>query len=244
MSALLRIPLELIDDHPANVRSSLDDDSDMLELVASISSHGLIQPLVVCPIGKRFRLLAGHRRKRALFLAGNDTAPCIVREGLSLSGALEIMLIENIQRKDLDPLEEAEAFDALHNIGLSQQQIAAKIGKSVFYVSQRLSFLHLSPEEQNALRSGQMGVAEAHEAARPRRNAAKGCESPDKMDRGWRPPHLTEEHSQAPVATALCDERGHNRRRRIGPACGICWEDAIRADQEAHHPPLRILEVS
>lgn len=239
-----RLPIALIDDHPANVRSSIDDDDpQMMELVASIRQHGVLQPVGVYRFGQRYRLLRGHRRKRAAFLAGLETLPCmVVDKPATMAEALEKMLVENIQRKSLDPLEESEAFIALCNTGMTQIEIARKIGKSDYYVSQRIAFSYLTPQEQAALRRGDVGLVEAYDVAAPRRAAAQGRPTDVKANRGWTLPHFTTEHPQAQVAKAFCDESQHNNRRRIGPACPACWEAAIRADQEATRAPLVILE--
>lgn len=128
------------------------DAGELEELAASIREHGIIQPLVVSPgRGGNFTLIAGERRLQAAKRAGLKTVPIIVRQA-SDRQLLELALIENIQRADLGPLEEAEAYQHLvQDFGLSQEQVAERVGKSRVAVTNTLRLLGLSAKVKQAL---------------------------------------------------------------------------------------------
>lgn len=128
------------------------DAGEIEELAASIREHGIIQPLIVSPgRGGNFTLIAGERRLQAAKRAGLKTVPIIVRQA-SDRQLLELALIENIQRADLGPLEEAEAYQHLvQDFGLSQEQVAERVGKSRVAVTNTLRLLGLSAKVKQAL---------------------------------------------------------------------------------------------
>jgi len=133
------------------------------ELAASIRSQGLVQPLLVRPIdeGARYEIVAGERRWRAAKLAGLTEVPVFVRP-LSDMEVMAAALIENLQREDLNPLEEARALAALRaEFGLSQDELANMLGKSRPAIANSLRLLNLSPEAQNALENGQISAGHA-----------------------------------------------------------------------------------
>jgi ParB family chromosome partitioning protein len=119
------------------------------ELVASIRKHGVLQPLIVRRVGEGYQLVAGERRLRAAEAAGLQTVPVVVRE-IAEERLLEIALVENLQREDLDPLEEARALQALVERGHSQEEVAALVGKSRPAVANAVRLLQL-PEAVQAL---------------------------------------------------------------------------------------------
>lgn len=125
------------------------------ELVDSIVKHGILQPILVEPTKEKgkYRLLIGERRFRAAKKAGFKTIPAIVLEKpLKPDEALEVRLIENLHRENLDPLDEAETYAALREIGLTVSAIARRIGKSRPYVSQRMRLLKLHPAVRMSVR--------------------------------------------------------------------------------------------
>lgn len=133
------------------------------ELAASIKQYGVLQPIIVSPSGKGYEIIAGERRWRATQLAKLDTIPAIVREK-ALVEKLEIALIENVQRVDLSPLEQALSIDYLHEqFNLSYQDIAAKLGKAVSTVNNLVRLLQLPEDAQKALRAGR--ITEGHARA-------------------------------------------------------------------------------
>ena len=125
------IPLALIQRNPRQPRKDMDP-TELEGLAASIREHGLLQPVVVSPLksGDGYRLIAGQRRLDAARLAGLDAVPAIVRQ-VNEQQRLELALIENLQREDLNALEAAEGYRQLaEEFGLSHEDIAARIGKS------------------------------------------------------------------------------------------------------------------
>jgi ParB family chromosome partitioning protein len=132
-------------------RSSLDPD-ELAELAASIGEHGLIQPLIVTQQGpERYQLIAGERRWQAARMVGLATVPAIIKEATPQQ-VLELALVENIQRADLSPLEEAGAFRQLtEEFGLTQEQVAERVGKSRVTVTNTLRLLRLPIEVKQAL---------------------------------------------------------------------------------------------
>jgi len=222
----------LIDPHPANVREDLGDLGD---LARSIRQQGIIQPLVVQPhptAEGRYRILAGHRRFDAAQLAGLNAVPAIIRHGLSDEQVLELMLVENCQRRDLNPMEKAEAMDALRQRGHTQTEIARRTGITQTTVSYYLSLMTLAPETQEKVRSGALSAADAVKAVRTVRRQNRQKKTGTKINNfEWEPDYLAETHPLAKKARRMCEARGHGMRRRIGPACGQCWETAIRLDE-------------
>jgi len=143
-------------------RASFDEEG-LAELAASIRAQGVVQPIVVTPDGAGgYTIVAGERRWRAARQAGLETVPVVVREVASEQELLELALIENLQRTDLNPLEEAEAYRALQDrFGLSHEEIAVRVGKSRPAVSNTLRLLKLPPEVQELLRAGQLTAGQA-----------------------------------------------------------------------------------
>lgn len=136
-------------------------DEHLEELVSSIKEHGIIQPLIVRLRGERFELIAGERRWRASQKAGLTEAPIIVREA-SDRDVLELALIENLQREDLNPIEEARAFARLaKEFGEKQEEIAQKVGKSRAAVANSMRLLELDEQVQAWLVQDRVSVGHA-----------------------------------------------------------------------------------
>jgi ParB family chromosome partitioning protein len=138
------------------------DEESLIELASSIAQIGVLQPILVRPVGEdRFELIAGERRWRAAGRAGLATIPAIVRTGDDL-GSVEKALIENLHRQDLTPLEEAAAFQQLiEDFGLTHEQVADRIGKSRSAVSNTLRLLGLPPAVQHYLADGKLSAGHA-----------------------------------------------------------------------------------
>lgn len=136
-------------------------DKDALQLLAdSIKEHGIIQPIVVAKAAKGYEIVTGERRWRASRLAGLTEIPAIVRE-YSPQNLMEVALIENIQREDLNPIEEAAAYRSLMDeFDLTQEDISARLGKSRSTIANSLRLLSLEPELQKFVISGQ--ISEGH----------------------------------------------------------------------------------
>lgn len=219
--------------HPRNVR---DDLGDLSGLVESIKAHGILQPLVVepQPLGSgQFIIIAGHRRYAAAKRAGLDMVPVIIRELAEGTEPEELMLVENLQRADLNPMDKAEAMGALRKKGYSAARIATSIGVSDQSVYNYLLLLDLAPRSQQQVRDGILSTADALGGIRRARKTQRKREGKPPMGSGeWEPDHFTGTHSLAKKAAAMCEAREHSMRRRVGKtACGQCWETVIRADE-------------
>ena len=133
----------------------------MLELIESIRQHGIIQPLIVRQVGTRFELIAGERRWRAAQELGLATVPAMVRTATDLE-VLELSLIENLQRADLNPIEEAQGYARLANeFGMRQEDIALKVARSRAAVANALRLLDLHPQVQIWLAQNLVSVGHA-----------------------------------------------------------------------------------
>ncbi len=141
------------------------DDQELAELASSIAQLGVLQPLVVTAgpaPGGRYRIVAGERRWRAARKAGLETVPVVFRDVEEERELLELALVENLQRSDLNPLEEAEAFRSLSDeFGFSQKEIAHRVGRSRATVANALRLLRLPAAVQDQLRSGALTAGQA-----------------------------------------------------------------------------------
>jgi ParB family transcriptional regulator, chromosome partitioning protein len=150
---LLEIDLDRISPNPRQPRTSLKD-GELAELAASIREHGILQPLIVTRVDAGYRLVAGERRWRAARLAGLRTVPVVIKDATPQQ-LLEIALVENIQRQDLSPLEEAAAYRQLiDEHALTQEEVARRVGKSRSAVANTIRLLNLIPEAMEALERG------------------------------------------------------------------------------------------
>lgn len=147
------IDIEFLQPNPLQPRGLITPDS-LLELVDSIREHGILEPLIIAKTPAGFQIIAGERRWRAAKLAGLKKVPTVIRETTAV-GLLEMALVENVQRQDLLSIERAQAFKRLiDEFGQTPTSIAAKIGKSVPYVSNSLRLLTLPDAIKDALISG------------------------------------------------------------------------------------------
>lgn len=165
-AAPLQLLLDEIMPNPHQPRQSMDS-QELQELADSIRQHGLIQPLIVAPLAEeqqtgqaRYQLIAGERRWQACRLAGVKRVPVVVKT-VSPRELLELALVENIQRADLNPLEEAAAYQQLMDeFGLTQEQVASRVGRSRVAVANAVRLLRLPAEVKEALRQGR--ITEGH----------------------------------------------------------------------------------
>lgn len=158
---LRHMPIDLLKASPNNPRKHFAD-SELDELAKSIRDKGLLQPIVVRPAaGGDYEIVAGERRWRAAQRAGVHDVPVLIRE-LSDGEALEIALIENIQRTDLNPLEEARAYGLLlEQFSYTQQQLAESIGKSRSHIANTLRLLNLPESVRQQIEEGQLTAGHA-----------------------------------------------------------------------------------
>jgi ParB family transcriptional regulator, chromosome partitioning protein len=159
----VQLPIDSIIRNPRQPRQSFKED-ELEELAASIRAHGIIQPLIVSPgTGGSYTLIAGDRRWQAARRAGLKTVPVVVRVA-SDQQLLELALIENVQRADLNAIEEAEAFQHLaKEFGMSHEAIASRVGKSRVAVTNTIRLLEASPAVKQALVDGR--ISEGHARA-------------------------------------------------------------------------------
>jgi ParB family chromosome partitioning protein len=155
------IPLDQIDRNPFQTRSQINEEQ-LAELAASIAANGVVQPILVRPLANgRFQLIAGERRWRASQLAGKPTIPAILRQ-VSDEQAMEITIVENLQRADLNPMEQARAFERLsREFHMTQEQMATRTGKDRATVANFLRLLRLPSTVQSKVESGQLSFGHA-----------------------------------------------------------------------------------
>lgn len=155
-----KLPLDSIEPNPMQPRDVFQPER-LEELAASIRVHGVIQPLVVRKGGKAYQIIAGERRWRASRLAGLTEVPVVIQE-ITDKGLLEVALIENIQREDLNPIETAQAFDRLsRELGLSQEEIGRRTGKDRTTITNLIRLLRLPQEIQTLVAEGRLSMGHA-----------------------------------------------------------------------------------
>jgi ParB family transcriptional regulator, chromosome partitioning protein len=155
------IPVDQIERNPYQTRAAVDEGA-LKELAASIAASGVVQPVLVRPLAdNRFQLIAGERRWLASKLAGKTTVPAILRH-VSDEQAMEITIVENLQRTDLNPMEQARAYDRLaHHFKMTQEQMAQRTGKDRASVANFLRLLRLPLEVQQKVESGSLSFGHA-----------------------------------------------------------------------------------
>lgn len=157
---ILEIDINKIEANKNQPRKYFDEES-LLELSESIKNYGMIQPIVVRRINDYYELIAGERRFRAAKIAGLKKLPAIIKD-FDKSTAFEVALIENIQRKDLNPIEEAESFYKLQTeFGFSQEEIAEKVGKSRSAIANAIRLLNLDSRVLNFVRENKLSGGHA-----------------------------------------------------------------------------------
>lgn len=160
VEGIQQVPLERVQASAFQPRAQFDPQG-LQELAQSMRSGGVVQPVTVRPLGDRYELVAGERRLRAARLAGLSHIPAIVRT-LSDEQALELSLVENIQREDLNALEQARAFDRLASeFALTQEEIAGRTGKDRATVANLMRLLRLPAEVQQLLEEGKLTAGHA-----------------------------------------------------------------------------------
>lgn len=253
---------------PANVRARL---GDLQTLAESIRTHGILQPLLVAPHPTKagtFRIIAGHRRRAAAALAGETSLPCVIIDTARGATAVDeraLMLVENLQRQSLSPMEAARAFAALaerHPIS----EVARLTGFSAATVRSRIALLDLPTDAHALIADGTLTLADAadlvkqmrQQADAARRAAAPGAVRSAGCDEAGLT--LVEDHTGSSTTGVAVGRRarqcgfdlshrlaGHVRqacthhdlaRRILGPGCAECWEAMIRADALGTLPAL------
>lgn len=168
------LPIDLIDRNPYQTRTHWDENA-LNELAASIRVSGVLQPVTVRPHEGRFQLITGERRWRASQLAGKATVPSLVRQ-VSNEQAMEMTIIENLQREDLNPMEQARAYERLsQEFNLTQEQMAQRTGKDRSSVANFLRLLKLPAEVQALVETAKLSFGHA--------KALMPLDSPEAMNR-------------------------------------------------------------
>jgi ParB family chromosome partitioning protein len=153
------VPVARIQHNPFQPRKTFDPE-ELAALSASVKTHGILQPLIVRPVGDGYQIIAGERRLRAAQEAGLTTVPVRIVD-FNDQQTLEAALIENIQRTDLNPIEKAQGFkEYLDRFGLSHEQLAQRLGLARSTITNLVNLLELAPEVQEAIRVNQ--ISEAH----------------------------------------------------------------------------------
>ncbi len=151
-----------ISPNPYQPRKTFRDEA-IQELAASVKEHGIVQPLLVTKTESgKFQLIAGERRFRAARIAGLNKVPVVVKDSVAGLGALELALIENIQREDLNPIEEAVAYKQLHDeFGLTQEEVAKRVGKERSTVANHIRLLKLPDKVKKLVAEGSLSMGHA-----------------------------------------------------------------------------------
>lgn len=209
-----KVPIEFLKANPRNPRRTFDD-TELNELAASIKEHGVIQPIVVRPLkgsADRFEIIAGERRWRASQRAGLHEVPIVPIE-VSDTDALEIMIIENVQREDLNAMEEARGYHALADeFKHSQENIAKVVGKSRSHVANMMRLTRLPDEVQDYIASGKLSAGHAR--------ALIGVDAPTAVAR-----RVVEEGLSVRQTEALAHEEGVPERKPQKPRAAKAAKD-------------------
>jgi ParB family chromosome partitioning protein len=161
-AAPIEIPISRIRGNPYQPRQRLEQ-AALKSLAESIGVHGVLQPVIVTEVFDGYQLVAGERRVRAAQMAGLDHVPAIVRQ-MAKRDQLAVAIVENVQRSDLNPMEEAHAFRQLGDeFGLTQEEIGTRVGRARSTVANTLRLLDLAPDVQQALSEG--SITEGHARA-------------------------------------------------------------------------------
>ncbi len=166
------LPIDLIDRNPRNPRRDFRDE-ELAELTDSIKRHGIVQPIAVRPVGERYEIIAGERRWRGAQRAGLHDVPVTILD-ISDREALEVAIVENVQRADLNPVEEARGYQALiAEFGYTQQTLGETIGKSRVHVTNTLRLLKLPESILEMLEAGTISAGHGR--------ALLGAPDPEKL---------------------------------------------------------------
>ncbi len=179
VSALELLAVDLIDHHPANPRHQI---GDIAELAESIRLVGVLQPISVYREGGRFVCLMGNRRLAAARKAGLEAVPALVWGQMGPEHQMVAMLVENLQRIDLNPMDEAEGFAALALAGMDQAEIGARVGKSQSSISRRMRLLELDEESQAKVRTGALSARAALASLEPKKERPRSDPGPKRAD--------------------------------------------------------------
>jgi ParB family chromosome partitioning protein len=161
LNVIREIPIAMIKPSPFQPRLRFGDEG-IKELAESIKARGVIQPVVVRTVNDSYELIVGERRFRAVQSLGRETIPAVVQDTISNEEAMELTLIENLQREDLNPIDEARAFYRLMTVcNLKQDEVAAKVGKNRSTIANAIRLLSLPEKIQGMIYGGQLSASHA-----------------------------------------------------------------------------------
>jgi ParB family chromosome partitioning protein len=249
---LLALPIEAIQRNPDQPRKRFDD-KKLEELAASIREHGVVEPILVRRDGAKYRIVAGERRWRAAQRAGLKEIPANV-PAASDREAFELALIENIQRADLNAIEEAEAYQALvDEHGLTQEALAGRVGKERSSVANALRLLKLPEDVRDSVRGGALDMGHARallglddvEAIRKTAQRAVreklSVRATEALVR-----QLTRKEpkraAKAPVESAAIKDLTQRLQRRLGARCRVVPKSAVAGKLEVEYLSLEELD--
>ncbi|ACL67826.1 parB-like partition protein [Anaeromyxobacter dehalogenans 2CP-1] len=250
---LLTLPVEAIERNPEQPRKRFED-AKLEELAASIRQHGIVEPILVRKDGGRYRILAGERRWRAAQRAGLKEVPAVLREATDRE-AFELALVENLQRADLNAIEEAEAYEVLQaDHGLTQEAIATRVGKERSTVANALRLLKLPEDVRESVRGGQLDMGHARallgledgEAIRKiaQRAIREGLSvrATEALVRSLskKPPKAGP--SDAPADSPAIRDLAHRLQRRLGARCRVVPKSAVAGKLEVEYTSLDELD--
>lgn len=203
------VPISEIDADPNQPRREFTQE-ELEELSTSIRNLGILQPIIVSPLNGRYRVIAGERRWRAAKLAGLQEIPVIIRD-VNEQEALKLALVENIQRQQLNPLEEALGYQRLiEEFSLTQEQVAETIGKSRATIANILRLLKLSPEIQEFLKSTRISMGHAKAILSVREPAAQANLAKKIIEEGLSVRQVEEIVSRSVILDGGTAKRGKN----------------------------------
>jgi ParB family chromosome partitioning protein len=248
---LLLLPVEAVERNAKQPRKRFEEKA-LEELAASIREHGIIEPILVRRDGGKYRILAGERRWRAAQRAGLKEVPAVVREA-SEREAFELALVENLQREDLNAIEEAEAYEVLlDDHGLTQEAIAERVGKDRSTVANALRLLKLPVEVRDLVRDGKLDMGHARallglEGEEPIRRAAARVVREGLSVRATEAlvRQLTKKERPAannPSETPALRALATRLQRRLGTRCRVLPKSAVAGKLEVEYTSLAELD--
>ncbi|HEX9401767.1 MAG TPA: ParB/RepB/Spo0J family partition protein [Anaeromyxobacter sp.] len=248
---LLSLPVEAVERNPKQPRKRFEE-KRLEELAASIREHGIVEPILVRREGGKYRILAGERRWRAAQRAGLKEVPAVLREA-SEREAFELALVENLQREDLNAIEEAEAYEVLiDDHGLTQETIAQQVGKERSTVANALRLLKLPGEVRDLVRDGQLDMGHARallglEGEEAIRKAAQRVLREGLSVRATEALVRQLTQKEKPVAaaapeTAAVRALAQRLQRRLGARCRVLPKSAVAGRLEVEYTSLDELD--
>ena len=251
--SVMQLPIESVQRSPGQPRKSFDD-RRLEELAGSIREHGVLEPILVRRAGTGYAIVAGERRWRAAQRAGLREIPALLREANDRE-SFELALVENLQRADLNAMEEAEAFDALtREHGLTQEQVAERVGKDRSTVANAMRLLKLPADVRDQVRAGALEVGHARallalEKAEAIRQAAHqvvreelSVRATEALVRRMLHPGQVRPKGSAPAESANVKALVTRLERRLGTRCRVVQKNAQSGRLEIDYGSLAELD--